>query len=157
MLEPRLVGKRLDVCIKGSTFYNGRYEGKGGFIILTSTPFDWDTSIEVRIGYEQSKRNFRACHLWPEKTMEIPQPAYLEKGLTEPTRAAEVIMMTGVKVIIIGADLRDDEAWIGYFGVTRTSPLPGSACVILLQTWPPTWTVDSPSAFFPPDSICHSQ
>ena|ERR1700738_844077 len=152
LLDHRLVGKRLDVRIsRTGDFHKGKYEGKMGFVVLKSTPTTISDSVEVRVGHDESRRHFRLHHLTPERTMEIPYPEYMKK---DPGMSPPVISTPGTRVIVIGADSHGNTDFVGNFGTTLASPYPQFACVLLSQTWPPTYS--NMPGFFPPDSLCRS-
>ena len=76
LLDEQLLFKRLDVRIKGTLqppFYNGKYEGRLGFIVIRSVPKTLSDSITVSLGYEQAQRSFHVKHLVPEITTERPE------------------------------------------------------------------------------------
>ena len=155
MLDKRLVGKRLNMQISGTTsdfFHGGKYEGKTGYIMMESAPTDVNASIEVQLGYEQSKHNFRLRHLQPEKTMHEAKPAHMTQ---DSTKAQPVISTPGTWVVVIGPDRYGDNQWIGYYGqIVRSITLDTQfGYVLLSQVWPSDMQNGS---YFEPDSLCRS-
>jgi hypothetical protein len=130
LLDPRLVHKKLDVRISGTTnpvWRNGRYENKSGFIVLRAPLKSVDDSITVSIGYTQGQVSFRAYHLSPEITTEQEGP---DSQITLP--ALPIISVLGTRVVIIGPDVMSTSNYIGQYALIIYAPYqlgPGEVCV----------------------------
>ena len=134
LLDSRLLNKKLDVRINGTTdplWRNGRYESKIGFIVLRMPLKSVDDSIPVMVGYTQGRVYFRAYHLSPETTTEqegpTPQTAY---------PAHPMISVLGTRVVIIGADLLGYSDYIGQYALIIHCPYPlepGQSCVQIIN------------------------
>ena len=155
LLDRRLVGKWLDVRISGTMpdfFHGGKYEGRPSYIMMESAPTNVNASIEVQVGYEQSRCKFRLCHLQHEKTMHKAKPTHM----TEDLMAVPLVISTpGTQVVVIGPDRYSDSQWIGYYGkIARCVTLDTQfAYVLLSQEWP---SDTENGSYFEPDSLCRS-
>lgn len=120
----------MDVRINGTKktlFHNGRYEDKCGFIVLKKVPASVDESVVVKIGFEQSQRQFPLRYLVPEKTTERPQ--FVIGSMVKP-----IVKEFGQRVVIIGPDLTGTSNVVGSFGVILGPPCvlpPGEALVMV--------------------------
>jgi hypothetical protein len=134
LLDPRLLNKKLDVRISGTTdplWRKGRYENKIGFIVLRMALKSVNDSIPVMMGYTQGKVYFRAHHLSPEVTMEweglTPQFSYPPHPM---------VSALGTQVVIIGADALGNSNHVGQSALIIYSPYPlepGQACVQIVN------------------------
>ena len=88
----------------------GRYENEIGSVELKKPLNTVNDSIAVKIGYNQGRVFFRACHLLPERTTQQPGPF--------PELATPALRLTsspGMRVVIIGADLVGSSDCIGQY------------------------------------------
>jgi hypothetical protein len=120
LLDPRLVGKKLDVRVKGTIlplWQKGRYKNEIGSIWLKKPLKTVCDSVAVKIGYTQGRVFFRACHLLPEHTTRQPRPF--------PELATPELRLTsglGMRVVIIGADLVGNSDFIGQYAYILHCP-----------------------------------
>src|SRR6266487_3913977 len=101
LLDKRLLKKRLDVHIKGTSttlFYNGCYENHCGHVLLDAVPVSTEASVRVKISFEQMKANIRVRYLIPETTNETP-------GFVSASQARPIVHAYGERVVIIGPDV----------------------------------------------------
>jgi len=146
LLDPRLVGKKLDVRIQGTTdppFQGGKFEGRLGFTVLTKPPRNVTDSNIVKLGYSENRLLFQAQHLVPETTTE--RDVFVNREV-----AVSITAVAGTRVVIIGPDLEGNSSWIGHYGFIVQCPYPlepGQACVqdLLAQYH-----------YFPVTSLCRS-
>ena len=130
LLDPRLVNKKLDVRISGTTnpiWRKGRYKNKPGFIVLRISLKSVDDSITVMMGYTQGQVSFRAYHLSPEITMEQEGP---DSRTAHP--ALPMISVLGTRVVIIGADVMGTSSYIGQYALIIYTPYTlglGEVCI----------------------------
>jgi hypothetical protein len=112
MLDPRLVGKKLDVRIKGTTqtsFHNGCYENHCGFTILKAAPATVHSSTTVRIGFAEAQKSFPVGYLYPQTTTE--RPPFVSREA-----AGSITSNIGQRVVIIGPDVKENKELIGNYG-----------------------------------------
>jgi hypothetical protein len=130
LLDDRLLNKRLDVRIEGTTktlFRNGRYENQSGYLVLTDKPSTLDTSVTVRIGYRESQLSFPIRFIIPETTTE-------REGFNSNPVGQPINSVPGERVVIIGRDAEGVTEMVGNYGfvIECIYPLlPGQACVVL--------------------------
>jgi hypothetical protein len=130
LLDPRLVNKKLDVRINGTTnpiWRKGHYENKPGFVVLRMSLKSVDDSITVTMGYTQGQVSFRAYHLSPEITMEQEGP---DSRTAHP--ALPMISVLGTRVVIIGADVMGTSSYIGQYALIIYTPYTlglGEVCI----------------------------
>ena len=128
LLDPRLVDKKLDVRIRGTTdppFQGGRFEGRLGFTVLTKPPRNVTDSNIVKLGYSENRLLFQAQHLVPETTME--RDVFVSREA-----AVSITSVVDMRVVIIGPDLEGSSDWIGCYGFIVKCPYhlePDQACV----------------------------
>jgi hypothetical protein len=128
MLNPSLVGKKLDVRIMGTTrtmFHNGRYENQCGFVILKTAPTNVNNSVTVKIGFEETQRPFLLRYLHPQTTTERPPFVSVEKS-------SLITSIIGQQVVVIGPDIQQNNDLIGSYGLITNSGWilpPGQALV----------------------------
>jgi hypothetical protein len=153
LLDPRLLNKKLDVKIIGTTdppWRNGRYEKKVGFTMIRMPLKSVNDSVNVSMGYAQSRIYFRAYHLCPEITMEQEGPT------PQTTPAASPICSTlGTRVVIIGVDLYGSVDLIGQYALIIHSPYqlePGQSLVQVINSE----TKAGHLAYFNQSSLCRS-
>ena len=106
---------------------NGRYERQIGFVILHKPIKSRESSVSVKVGYAQSRVWFRACHLEPEMTTEVPGP-FPEASVP----ARPLFNVAGARIVIIGCDLDNNGDYIGEYGLIIRCPYPlawEQACV----------------------------
>jgi hypothetical protein len=150
LLDARLLHKRLDVRIKGTTnslSHLGRYENKIGYIILDAVPSSINASVTVKVGYVEARRPFPVCHLFPETTTE--NPPFVSTEAARP-----VVSMPGQRVVVIGADLNGDLHLVGSYGIVVASGYvlqPGHAAICISSG-----DFVGHGAYFEEKSICRS-
>jgi hypothetical protein len=118
LLHPKLLKKKLDVRITGTArtlWHNGRYENKLGWTTLKEPIKTIDDSVVVRVGYAQSRVNFRARHLEPL--------IYRE----------EMSSALGTRVVITGEDLTGNAEYIGLYAFVICCPYPLESRHVCLQ------------------------
>ncbi len=101
LLNERLLHKKLDVRIQGTDktqFYNGSYEGQGGFIIMKKLPAREDDSVKVALRYNRTQRAFQVRYLVPETTTELER-------FVSAQSAQLVVSSPGQRVVILGPDV----------------------------------------------------
>jgi hypothetical protein len=150
MLDPRLVGKKLDVRIIGTrekVFYNGHYENQIGSVTLTKVPTNVEDSIMISIGFSQARRKFQLQYLHAEATTE--RPPFVTVGAISITRNI------GQRVVIIGPDLRNDAGLIGNYGVVINSGwnLPPTQALVQICS---SGSMYGKCAYFSEKSLCRS-
>ena len=134
LLDPRLVGKKLDVRIQGTTdppFQGGKFEGRLGFTVLTKSPRNVMDSNIVKLGYSENRLLFQAQHLVPETTTE-------RDPFVNREAAVSIASVVGMRVVIIGPDLEGNSSWIGDYGFVVECPYPlqpDQACVQDLRSF----------------------
>jgi hypothetical protein len=148
LLDDRLLNKRLDVRIRGTTrtlFHNGRYENQCGFTVLTRAPSSVNESVIVKLGYEQTKRKFQLCYLFPEMTTEVPK-------VVGPDAARPVVSSIGQRVVIIGPILGGPSDMVGNYALIEESTESnlGLARVCSSGEW------HGIASYFPDTSLCRS-
>lgn len=129
LLDPRLVGKRLDVRIMGTaqtSFRDGRYENQCGFTTLTATPANIHSSTTVRMGFAEARVSFPAVYLWPQRTTE--RPPFVSKDVAGP-----ITSNFGQRVVIIGSDVENNAEFIGNYGIVVHSGYTLLAGIALVQ------------------------
>lgn len=150
MLDPRLLYKRLDVRIKGTTrclFHNGTYEDADGFTVLTGIPKNTDTSIFVKVGFEQSRIRFPLRFLFPEMTTQ--RPFFVPLKLATP-----VVSTYQQRVVIIGPDCYDKLDLVGNYGrITNTGYSLASDQAYVMVT---TGLRRGEGSYFHGQSLCRS-
>jgi hypothetical protein len=145
-LDQRLLGKKLDVRIRGTTdppFHKGRYEGHSGFTVLMKQLLDITASNIVKMGFSENRLLFQIQHLVPETTTE-------HSGFITQEAATSIISAFNTCVVIIGPDLGGDSSWIGVYGYIVQCHYdlePDQACV--QDLW-------NRFAYFHKDSLCRS-
>jgi hypothetical protein len=120
LLDPRLVGKKLEVRVRGTItppWQRGRYENDIGIVELKNPLKTVSDSIAVKIGYTQGRVFFRACHLLPEHTTQQPRP--FPEVSTPELRLAN---SPGMRVVIIGVDLVGNSDCIGQYAYIVRCP-----------------------------------
>jgi len=128
LLDSRLLNKRLDVRIHGTTknlYRNGAYENACGFLVLTSVPRRADASLVVKIGMNQSKLHFKANNITPQLTTECAP-------IVAPEAARSIASTIGQRVVIVGRDSEGKMDTLGCYGQITDCPwplAPGYACV----------------------------
>jgi hypothetical protein len=152
LLDNRLLHKRLDVRIRGTAktlFHNGRYENQSGFTVMTQVPSSVNESLTVKLGYEQTKRKFKLCYLFPEMTTEIPR-------VVAPDAALPVVSSIGQRVVIIGPFLGGSSDMVGNYALIE-DPMDSSiksdlglARVCSSGEW------SGIASYFPDTSLCRS-
>jgi hypothetical protein len=151
LLDERLLHKRLDIRIKGtlmSLYRNGRYENRCGFLVLTEKPPTTDTSVQVKVGYEESRLSFPLRYLFPETTTERPT-------ITPLNKIAPITSTIGERVVVIGPDLAGDTTAIGLFATTvhcNYHILDCQACVLITTPG----QLFSTYRYFHSSSLCRS-
>ena len=152
LLDSRLLNKRLDIRIRGTKktlFHNGRYENQCGFTVLTQVPSSVNESVTVKLGYEQTKRKFQLCYLFPEMTTEIPR-------VVGPEAASPVVSSIGQRVVIIGPFLGGPSDMVGNYALIEDSMDSsmksdlGLARVCSAGEW------TGVASYFPDTSLCRS-
>ena len=152
LLDARLLNKRLDIRIKGTTttlFSNGRYEGQCGHIVLDAVPISTEAPVKIRIGFEQTKANFRPRYLIPEVTTETPQ--YISASTARP-----IVQAPGERVVIIGPDIYGNSDLVGSFGLVICTPYAFPMDQACVQVCPPGPNVGCAS-YFVETSLCRSR
>ena len=119
LLDPRLVGKKLDVRVNGTItplWQKGGYENKIGIVELKKLLKTVGDSIAVKIGYTQGWVFVCACHLLPEHTTQQPRP------FQEPAMSERLINSPGMRVVIIDVDLVGSLDCIGQYAYIVRCP-----------------------------------
>lgn len=112
LLDSRLVGKKLDVRILGTTqtsLHRGRYKNNCGFIILQGVPANVNSSTTVRVGFAESQRSFPIKYLYPQTTTERP-PFVADRDV------GPITSKIGQRVVIIGPDVQKNGELVGNYG-----------------------------------------
>jgi hypothetical protein len=128
LLDMRLLRKRLDVRIEGTTTtlsYYGRYEGQCGYTVLTKTPSDVNVTVPVKVGFTESRIFLPLHHLSPQRTTERP-------GFVPAKAAHPIVSAVGERVVIIGVDLEGNSELVGNYALVIHCPwqlASGQACV----------------------------
>jgi hypothetical protein len=151
LLDPRLVGKKLDIRIMGTTqtsLYNGRYENQCGFTTLKTVPANVHSSTTVRIGFAESQRSFPVGYLYPQVTTE--RPPFVTKDVACP-----ITSNIGQRVVIIGPDVEKNMELIGNYGLVVHSGWVLQAGFALVQVCSSGNTFGK-LGYFNEKSICRS-
>jgi hypothetical protein len=112
LLDLRLVGKKLDVRIMGTTqtsFHKGRYENHCGFINLKEVPANVYSSTTMRIGVSETRQLFCIGYLYPQTTTD--RPPFVVGNTVGP-----ITSKIGQRVVIIGPDIQNNPELIGNYG-----------------------------------------
>ena len=152
LLDSRLLNKRLDVRIRGTTktlFHNGRYENQCGFTVLTQVPSSANESVTVKLGYEQTKRKFQLCYLFPETTTEIPK-------VVGPDAARPVLSSVGERVVIIGPFLGGPSDMIGNYALIEDAMDSSMESNLGLARVCSSGKWSGIACYFPGTSLCRS-
>ena len=153
LINPRFVSKQLDVRIVGTTdppWLNGRYERQIGYIVAKKPITSADSSIPVWVGYSHGRIWFRAHHLEPVMTTEIPSPLSDDLGPSLP-----LIDVLGARVVIIGIDLLGSSEFVGEYGLIISCPYSlghNQACVQIMNGGNHAGRI----GYFHSESLCRS-
>lgn len=154
LLDHRLLNKRLDIKITGTTkenLYNGRYEDSLGFLVLTSPHMTVLEAVYVKLEYTQLKIKFELRHIDPltttARSTSIPQK--------QPSYPGPIISDYGRRVIIIGPDDFGKEDYIGKYGLIcrPEHTIPPDSAAVLISFEPPHI---SQWGYFSSASLCSS-
>ncbi len=131
MLDQRLVGKRLDIRIKGTVkalYHNGKWEDQCGYLVLQKTPVNEKDMILVKMGYSESQIRFTRCYLFPQMTTERP-------GFVDAKAARPVISSIGQRVVIIGPDAYGNSDRVGEYACIVHCPynIPSHQALVMIS------------------------
>jgi hypothetical protein len=152
LLDARLLNKKLDVRIRGTTeklYHRGVYEGREGFIVPDRVFSNVEDTVQVQIGYAQSRRPFPLKYLVPHMTTQ-------REMFVSPAAARPVISTIGERVVIIGADLNGARDAVGFYAqvINCSYPLPPNHGLVWITSHGASY---GQYRYFSEDSLCRSQ
>lgn len=151
--DPRLLFKKLDVRVQGTTSYppwqGGKFEGELGWLILTKPVTTLLDSVYVKTGFYENRAPLQIRHLIPERSTRVP--TFFSNHTPDEE---SVFTITGVRVVIIGPDLAGNTSYIGDYAVVRLyKGLAANVRMVQIASPGPRW---ADYAFFDIDSVCRS-
>lgn len=140
LLDPRLLFKKLDVRVQGTTlshppWQGGKFEGQLGWVILTKMIQSAEESTFVKTGFAQNRAPLLIRHLVPERSTEVPT------YWPNTDASTSVFSKPGSRVVVIGPDFSECTDYVGAYALVThcPTPLPPNCGLVQIASPGPNW------------------